>query len=188
MNNSENWLIFLITLTIYSYIVNCQLAYPPYRPSKSLFLMMNFIDLLRSIVIPLLFFTLDLTFSHLAHTPFLQTLAVFTLITFLQPFFSFSLPFSLFLLTLFSCISTGLALPYPALIGGIIFLARTASLYTTHHFLLCVGTTLLFTFSSFSILGVPFSPFYTISSITGNLIALYFSLKWFSAVKRGNRS
>jgi hypothetical protein len=150
--------------------------------------MVNLIDFLRNIVIPLGFFAIDLASLHLAHTPLLQTLSIFTLIAFLQPFFSFSLPFCFLLLTIFSCISRGLALPYPAMIGGILLLARAASLYTNHRVLLCLATTLIITFASSYTLATPFSPFYTIVSITGNLVALYFSLKWFSAVKRGSRS
>ena len=150
--------------------------------------MIKMIAFLPHIIAPLLFFTLDIIALSVAHTATLHTLAVFTLVSFLQPSFSPLLLLCFLLLTLFSCISIGLALPYFGLILGIILLAKAASFYTGHRALLCTGAVFIITFASLHIVGTPFSAFCTMFSITGNLIALYFSLKWFSAVKRGNRS
>ena len=150
--------------------------------------MIKLMTFLPTIVAPLLFFMGDLIALSFAHAPILQTLAVLTLVLFLQSSFLPSLLLCFLLLILFSCISTGLALPYFSLIFGIILLAKAASFYTSHRLLLCVGATLIITFTSLQLMRTPFSAFCTMFSITGNLIALYFSLKWFSAVKRGNRS
>ncbi len=150
--------------------------------------MIKLITFLPNIVAPLAFFTVDLSTLYLARTPTLQTLAVFTLVLFLQPSFRLSLVLCFLLLMLFSCISLGLALPYFCLILGILLLAKAASFYTSHRLALCVGAVFVITFASLRIVGAPFSAFCTMFSITGNLITLYFSLKWFSAVKRGNRS
>gem|GEM_PF-5744519 len=150
--------------------------------------MINFIASLPNIIAPLLFFTLDLIALSLFHAATLHTLAVFTLVAFLQASFSPLLLLCFLLLTLFSCLSTGLALPYFGLILGIILIAKAASFYTGHRLLLCCGTVIIISCASFQTVGTPFSTSCTMFSITGNLIALYFSLKWFSAVKRGNRS
>jgi hypothetical protein len=150
--------------------------------------MIKLINFLPNILAPLLFFTLDLTALSLAHTPTLHTLAVFTLVFFLQSSFSPLLLLCFLLLTVFSCLSTGVAFPYFGLILGILLLAKAASFYTGQRLLLCTAAVLVLTFASLKILGTPLSVSCTMFSITGNLIALYFSLKWFSAVKRGNRS
>lgn len=150
--------------------------------------MIKLIAFLPHIIAPLLFFTVDLVALSVAHTPTLHTLAIFTLVFFLQSSFSPLLLLCFLLITVFSCISIGLAFPYFGLIFGIILLAKAASFYTGHRLLLCVGTVLVITFASLQTLGTPLSAFCTMFSITGNLIALYFSLKWLSAVKRGNRS
>ncbi len=168
--------------------MNCQLTNTLPTGLKSLFSMIKCITFLFNIIAPLIFFTIDLITFSLATTPTIHTLAVFTLVFFLQCSFSPLLLLCFLLLAIFSCISTGLAIPYFGLIFGIILLAKAASFYTGHRLLLCTGTVFIITFTSLQTLGTPLSAFCTMFSITGNLITLYFSLKWFSAVKRGNRS
>lgn len=161
---------------------------PVYRPSKSLFIMIKVLAFFSNFVAPLLFFSIDLGTLSLAHTPLLHTLAVFTLVSFLQPRVSFSLLFYLLFLALFSCITTGLALPYIALLTSIFLLTKGLSFYTPHQLLLCTGSVFALTFASLEFFATPDLGFCTIVSLAGNLIAMNFSLKWFSAVKRGNRS
>ncbi len=145
--------------------------------------MINMITFFQNSVILLLFFALDLSTFSFVHTPILHTLPIVTLILFLQHSYPVSLFLCFLLLSIFSCVSTGLALPYLMMIISILLVAKAASFYTTHRMLLCIGTTLIITFFSLYLFGTPFFGSYTIVSITGNLIALYFSLKWLSAVK-----
>lgn len=140
------------------------------------------------LIIPIVFFSVDLfTFSFFS-LPLLQTTALFSLVFLVTGPFPILAPWFFFLLGLFSNLCTSHFFPYPLCIAGILLLIKGASLYTNHLPLLFIGATVVMSCASQYVLGVPFTPSCTIFCLTGNLITVYISLKWFAAVKRGNRS
>lgn len=179
VNNATN-------LLVYPKLSTCDKR--AYSPSTSVFLMIKIITILPYFVIPLIFLCIDsLTLSFL-HVPLFQTAAVGTLVFFLCGPFPLLTPWFLVIVGLFSSLCTGHFFSYPLCVTGILLLAKGTTLYTNHLSLVIIGASAIISLVSAYLLEIPLTPSYTIICLAGNLGSTYISLKWFSAVKRGNRS
>ncbi len=143
-----------------------------------------------TLIIPLALFSLDTVCLALSHGDFFHTLASFTLARILQKRIPPVVFLCFILLGIFSTITTGLFFMHLAFIGGLFLLAKALSSYSSHKLAIATITSTLLTLIPV-IHSSNLPPFwlpYTILAITGNLITVYFSLKWSPAVKRSNRS
>ena len=140
--------------------------------------------------ITLILFYIDLFLLTFFHTFSISSLIAFTLVQFLYQRFSYFLFLNLVLIALYGFVATGLVIPYLSFFIIISCLAKLISFYSLHRFVICSSAMTLITL--YPLLSSPFLgltyPLYTSLVITGNLILIYFSLKWFPAVKRSNRS
>ena len=150
--------------------------------------MFKIITILPYFFIPLVFFCIDSLILSLFHTPLLQTTAAGTLAFFLCGSFSFLTPWFLMIVGFFSSLCTGSFFSYLLCVTGILFLAKSTTLYINHLSLILLGTSIILSLASMYLLGAPLTLLYTIICLAGNLVSVYVSLKCFSAVKRGNRS
>ena len=147
--------------------------------------------LLYSIAIPLFFF-LDCATAHYFNDPWLYSLLGFTLLlVFIKsPWKDYLLP--LFLLSVESTLfhdRFGLTL---IVIFPVLILGWWIEKYLHSRILgllICYSFALFLFFHTFPlyVLKQDLPPLYTFSQIGANLTLLYFSLKWFPTVKRGNR-
>ncbi len=143
-----------------------------------------------NLLIPFVLFSVDTVCLALSHNDFLHTLASFTLARILQKRVSPLIFFYCILLGISSYLTTGLVASHLAFVVGLFLLAKAFSYYSAHKLIIATTTITLLT-----LIPLAYSPClpsfwlpYTILAFTGNLIVVYFSLKWSPAVKRGNRS
>lgn len=190
LNNSVIWLIILnyaINVIQYPILSNYQdLGRPLLKRFKSA-LKQSFPYL--AYVVPIILFCIDLFMFSLLSTPCLQTVAAYACVQLLYYPCIPPMLFTLLLVSMFSSIATGSFLPYLAYVVGILCFTKATSLYSSHFWIICITST-----SAISIYPTMFFTYpspqalYTIFSIIGNLATVYVSLKWFPAVKRGNRA
>lgn len=144
-----------------------------------------------SLIFPGILFSFDTFYFALTQTSCLHTLASLALVLNIHNILSPLLLFCYLFLGLFSFITTGLVTTYLIFISCVFLITKYLSLYSTHTHLLCYLASSLITIVPLLSTPTPLSsywPICTIGGIAGNLITVYFSLKWSPAVKRGNRS
>ena len=140
-------------------------------------------------VVAIILFCIDLFAFSFFSTPCLQTVAAYSCVQLLYYSFIPPMLFTLLLISMFSSIVTGSFLPYLAYVVGMLCFTKAISLYSSHYWIICIASTLAISIYPLTFFTYP-SPkaLYTIFSIIGNLATVYVSLKWFPAVKRGNRA
>lgn len=143
-----------------------------------------------TLIFPCMLFCFDTFYFALTQKPCLHTLASLTLVLSIQSILFPMLFICYLFLGLFSFITTSLVTTYLIFISSIFLITKYLSLYSTHTNLLCYIASSLITVVPLISNQTPLSSYWTICTIggiTGNLITVYFSLKWSPAVKRGNR-